>query len=150
VRRLQAATRSSLRDLQHHQTLDNAPMLLGYHNPGFNELILEERADLIAETCSHINEFVEVLHKMMRFLEHGKPNRRGPAATKVASRDIKAAVLREVDGLTNRQIAQVLCINTPSDFPIKGDHPRVRKMVGRGRRALVAALGEEGSVRVSV
>ena len=80
---------------------------------------------------------MEALHKLMRFLEHGKPNRRGPAATKVA-------VLREVDDLTNRQIAQVLCINTPSDFPIKGDHPRVRKMVGRGRRTLVAALGEEG------
>jgi hypothetical protein len=38
----------------------------------------------------------------------------------------------------------VLCINTPSDFLIKGDHPTVRKMVRRGRRALVAALGEEG------
>ena len=62
----------------------------------------------------------------------------------MAARDIKAAILREVDGLTNRQIAQALCINTPSDFPIKGDHPTVRKMVRRGRSALVAALGEEG------
>jgi DNA-directed RNA polymerase specialized sigma24 family protein len=60
------------------------------------------------------------------------------------SRDIRAAILREVDGLTNRQIAQALCINTPSDFLIKGDHPTVRKMVRRGRRALVAALREEG------
>ena len=119
-------------------------MLLRYHSPGFDELVLEERADLIEETCSHINEFVEVLHKLMTFLEHGKPKRRGPAATKVAARDIKAAVLREVDGLTNRQIAEVLCINTPADFLIKGDHPTVRKMVRRGRSALVAALGEEG------
>jgi hypothetical protein len=87
---------------------------------------------------------LEVLHKLMTFLEHGKPKRRGPAATKVAARDIKAAVLREVDGLTNRQIAEVLCINTPADFPIKGDHSSVRKMVGRGRSALVAAFGEEG------
>jgi hypothetical protein len=62
----------------------------------------------------------------------------------VAARDIKAAILREVDGLTNRQIAQALCINIPSDFPIKGDHPTVRKMVRRGRSALVAALSEEG------
>jgi hypothetical protein len=119
-------------------------MLLRYHSSGFDEMVLEERADLIEETCSHINEFVEVLHKLISFLEHGKPKRRGPAATKVASRDIKAAVLREVDGLTNRQIAEVLCINTPADFLIKGDHPTVRKMVRRGRSALVAALGEEG------
>jgi len=45
---------------------------------------------------------MEVLHKLMTFLEHGKPKRRGPAATKVTARDIKPTVLREVDGLTNR------------------------------------------------
>src|SRR5215211_7636016 len=136
--------RPTLEDLRHHQTLDYALMLLRYHSPGFDEMTLEARADLIAETCAHINQFLEVLHRMMTFLEHGKPRRRGPATTKVASRDIKAAVLREVDGLTNRQIAQALCINTPSDFLIKGDHPTVRKMVRRGRSALVAALGEDG------
>ena len=53
-------------------------------------------------------------------------------------------VLREVDGLTNRQIAEVLCMNVPADYLIKGDYPTVRKMVRRGRSALVAALGEEG------
>ncbi len=133
-----------LREPRYDQTLDYALMLLRYHSSGFDDLAIEERADLIEETCSHINEFVEVLHRLMTFLEHGKPKRRGPEATKVASRDIKAAVLREVDGLTNRQIAEVLCMNTPADFLIKGDHPRVRKMVSRGRSALVAALGEEG------
>ena len=136
--------RPTLQDLRHHQTLDYALMLLRYHSPGFDELTLEERADLITETCAHMNEFVEVLHKLMTFLEHGKPKRRGPAATKVAARDVKAAVLRDVDGLSNRQIAEVLCMNLPADFLIKGDHPRVRKMVRRGRSALVAALGEGG------
>ncbi len=135
---------STLQDLRHHQSLDYALMLLRYHSPGFDDLAIEERADLIAETCSHINEFLEVLHKLMTFLEHGKPKRRGPAATKVAARDVKAAVLRDVDGLSNRQIAEVLCMNLPADFLIKGDHPRVRKMVRRGRSALVAALGEGG------
>ena len=136
--------RPTLQDLRHHQTLDYALMLLRYHSPGFDKLALEERADLIEETCAHINKFVEVLHKLISFLEHGKPKRRGPAATKVASRDIKAAVLKEVDDLTYRQIAEVLCMNTPADFLIKGDHPTVRKMVKRGRSALVVALGEEG------
>jgi len=80
----------------------------------------------------------------MSFLDHGKPKRRGPAATKLAARDIKAAILKKVDGLTNRQIAEVLCMNTPADFLIKGDYPTVRKMVKRGRSVLVVALGEEG------
>src|SRR5215213_4074757 len=136
--------RPFLQDLRHHQTLDYALMLLRYHSPGFDDLALEERADLIAETCAHLNKFVEVLHKLITFLEHGKPGRRGPAATKVASRDVKAAVLRDVDGLSNRQIAEALCMNLPADVLIKGDHPKVRKMVSRGRSALVAALGEEG------
>ena len=137
------ALRPTLKDLRHHQTLDYALMLLRYYSPGFDDLPLEERADLVGETCAHINEFVEVLHKLMSFLEHGKPKRRGPAATKLAARDIKAAILKEVDGLTNRQIAEVLCMNTPADFLIKGDHPTVRKMVKRGRSVLVVALGEE-------
>jgi hypothetical protein len=143
-RRTREDLRPILQDLRHHQTLDYALMLLRYHSPGFDDLALEVRADLIAETCAHINEFVEVLRKLMTFLEHGKPKRRGPAATKVASRDVKAAVLRDVDGLSNRQIAEALCMNLPADFLIKGDHPTVRKMVRRGRSALVAALGEAG------
>jgi hypothetical protein len=69
---------------------------------------------------------------------------RGPAATKVASKDVAAAVLRDVDGLTNREIGERLGVPLPTDFRIKADHPRVRKMVGRGRRTLKAALGEEG------
>jgi hypothetical protein len=51
----------ALKDLRHHQTLDYASMLLRYHSPGFDDLPLEERADLVGETCAHINEFVEVL-----------------------------------------------------------------------------------------
>ena len=35
-------------------------------------------------------------------------------------------------------------MNTPADFLIKGDHPTIRKMLRRGRSALVASLGEEG------
>ncbi|MDQ3498729.1 MAG: hypothetical protein M3514_14730, partial [Actinomycetota bacterium] len=45
--------RPTLQDLRHHQTLDYALMLLRYHSPGFDELTLEERADLITETCAH-------------------------------------------------------------------------------------------------
>jgi hypothetical protein len=73
VKWLQAATRSGLRDLWHHQALDFALVLLRYHGPGFDELALEEHADLIRETCSHINEFVEVLHKQISFMPINSP-----------------------------------------------------------------------------
>jgi hypothetical protein len=78
------------------------------------------------------------------FFEHGRAHYRGRASTKVVSRDVEAAILRDVDGLTNREIGERLDVPLPPDFRIKADHPTVRKMVGRGRRALKAALGEDG------
>lgn len=136
--------RAQLRELRHHQTLDYVLTLLRYHRPDFDDLRPELRADLVAETCAHANELMEVLRKIVSFLEHGKPNRRGPAAARIATRDVRAAVLKDVDGLTYRRIGDELCVPLPADFPIKGDHPTVRKMVGRGRRLLENALGEEG------
>jgi hypothetical protein len=97
----------------------------------------------VADACAHINEFMEALRRLVTFLEHGRLNYRGPAAIKVARKDIAAAVLRDVDGLTNREIGERLGVPLPTDFRIKADHPTVRKMVGRGRRTLKAALGED-------
>ncbi len=143
-RSVDCGIKSRLDDLCHYQTLDYVLALLRYHRPGFDDLPRNERVDLVAETCTHANELVEVLRKLVSFLEHGRPNRRGPAATKVAARDVRAAVLKDVDGFTNRRIGEELCIPLPADFLIKGDHPTVRKMVGRGRKVLERALGEKG------
>ena len=57
---------------QHYQTLVYALTLLRYLGPGFDGIVLEERADLIEETCSRVNEFGENLHKPISFLEHGR------------------------------------------------------------------------------
>jgi hypothetical protein len=64
-------------------------------------------------------------------------------ATRVLTRDAKAAVLRDVDGLTNRQIGAQHSVPIPADFLIKNDHPTVRKMVRHGRKVLEEALGKE-------
>ena len=136
--------REATRKLRHPQALDYVLTLLRYHRPGFDDLPVEERAELVAETCSHINEFLDSLRKLVAFLEHGQPGRRGPAATRVAARDIKAAILKDVEGLTYRQIGEKFGITLPADFIHKGDHPTVRKMVGRGRGAMEGALGQEG------
>jgi hypothetical protein len=119
-------------------------MLLRCHQLGFDDLPPQERTNLLLDACAYDNRLLEALRKLVRFLEHGEINFRGPAALKVAGRDIQAAVLREVDRLTNREIGEHLGVPLPADFRIKGDHPTVRKMVGRGRRILKAVLGEEG------
>lgn len=136
--------RENLRKLKHHQALDYVLTLLRYHHPDFDDRPLEERADLIAETCAHINELLEALRRFVSSLEHGTPGRRGPAATRVTARDVKAAILKDVHGLTYKEIGETLGVPLPADFGLKGDHSSVRKMVRRGRCAVEGALGQEG------
>ncbi|GEM_PF-2343176 len=136
--------REVLQSLRHHQALDYVLALLRYHRPGFDDLPLEQRADLLAETCAYVNVFLEALRKLVSFLEHGLPGRRGPVPTRLVGRDVKATILKDVDGLTYREVARELCIPLPVDFVVKGDSPAVRRMVARGREVLEGALGEEG------
>lgn len=133
----------TLEDLRHHQSLDYVLTLLRYHRPGFDDMPREDRVALVAGTCSYVNAFLEALRKLMAFLEHGTPGRRIPAATKAAARDVRAAVLKDVDDLTYREIGDELGV-PPPEYDGKGDHPTVRKMVRRGRRILEQALGVEG------
>lgn len=139
--------REILQNLKHHQTLDYVLCMLRYHRPGFDDLPVEERAEFLAETSAYVNVFLDALRKLVSFLEHGVPGRRGPVPTRLIGRDVKAAVLKDVDGLTYREVACTLCIPVPADFGVKGDHPAVRRMVARGREVLEGALGEEGWLR---
>lgn len=134
----------TLRNLRHHRALDYVLTLLRYHRLGFDDLPLEERAGLVADTSAHVNRLLETLRKLSTFLEHGRPGRRGPTAARVTARDVTATVLKDVDGLTHREIGERFGILLPVDFGYKGDHATVRKMVLRGRRVLERALGAEG------
>lgn len=133
-----------LRSLRHHQTLDYVLLLLRYHRPGFDALPLEERAALLADSCAHLNDSLEAVRKFMTYIEHGVPGRGAVPAAKSVARDVKAAILKDVEGLTYRQIEDRLGVQPPANFDYKGDHSSVRKMVGRGRRFFTTGLGDEG------
>jgi len=107
-RRAAEGLRTAFRELRHHHALDYVLMLLRYHRPGFDDLPPQERTNLVVDACAHANEFLEALRKLFAFLEHGQLHFREPAAIKVASKDVAAAVLRDVDGLTNREIGERL------------------------------------------
>ena len=118
--------------------------LIQYYRPEFDSCSPQEKQDLIEKTCGYINAFLESLRNLQAFLEYGAPNRKLIPAAKEPNRDVQAAVLRDVDGLTHRQIGEQMGIPTPPNFEIKGEHQTVRKMVERGRRILEGAFGEEG------
>ncbi len=130
-------------NLQHHQSLDYVLLLLRHHRKGFDDLPQVEKLALVERTCHHINEFLEALRRLTAFLEFGVPGKHLKEATEDADRDVKAAVLHDVDGMTHREIGEELGVPLPDDYNVKGDHPTVRQMVKRGRKIIVGALGEE-------
>ncbi len=87
------------RNLQHHQSLDYVLLLLRHHRPGFDDPPQAEKRALIERTCHYVNEFLEALRRLMAFLEFGTPGKQLKDATKDADRDVKAAVLYDVDGM---------------------------------------------------
>ena len=133
-----------LQTLRHHQTLDYLLLLLRYHRPDFDDAPLEERASLLADACARLNASLETLKDFMAFVEYGTPKRGAIPAAKSVARDVRMAILKDVEDLTYKQIGERLGISPSASYSYKGDHAAVRKMVGRGRRFLTAGLGDEG------
>lgn len=129
-------------NLQNHKAIDYVLMLLRYHRPNFDNLSHEEKAWLVEQSCSRINEFLESLRKLMTLLEYGSPNRDTRMAVENAGRDIKAAVLKDVDQLSLSQIRREL--GEPQKTKNPDDVSAVSKMVVRGRGILENAWGKEG------
>jgi hypothetical protein len=118
--------------------------LLRYFRPDFDGLPQEERLALIEGAYDRINDLLEASHKLAEYLEYGAPTRDLRTAVENASIDIHAAVLRDVDGLTNRDIAEQLDVEISSDARVVSDYSRISRMVARGKDILERAWGRDG------
>ncbi len=100
--------------------------------------------------CDRIFEFLEALRKLVSFLEFGAFDpAKGKAAlpnrtVQNADRYIKAAVLRDVEGLTHPAIAEEMNVPLPRNYDVKKDIEAVRDLYEKGRIILERALGEGG------
>ena len=118
--------------------------LLDHFRPGFAELPHEQRLGLIEGTCSRVFKFLEALRQLVDFLEFGEPGRDLRPKIEHAARDVEAAILKDVNSLTERSIARRLGVPLTENGDAKSDFSTVTKMVKRGRSVLREAYGEDG------
>jgi hypothetical protein len=117
--------------------------LLRYYRPSFDTLPGEEQRDLIDATTERVDAFLKASRQLVEFLEYGVPGRKLRSALRDANRDVRAAVLCEVEGLSSPRIAERFGLRMSAAYKNKHEHKGVEEMIERGRRLLVAALGEQ-------
>jgi hypothetical protein len=118
--------------------------LLKYYRPEFDKHPWEDQLALMERACTYVDELLGAVRKLTAFLEYGTPSGLPNRAAEKLDRDIQAAILKDVDDLTYREIGQELGIPPPRNVDIKGDYSTARMAVNRGRKILERALSEEG------
>jgi len=131
-------------DLPTHMALEFMTVLLRHYRPEFDTLPYSERVALLRDGCSRVNEVLESLRKLVGFLEHGIPERDLRPKLEKAARDVRAAELRDIEGLSNRQIGEQLGITPPPSDEIRRTNSTAGAAADRGRALVVGALTEEG------
>jgi len=128
------------------RALKYALTLLRYYRPNFDRLPSNEQRHLILGTCIRIHDFMESLHSLMASVEYGTPsgNPNKIVDARFATRDIKASLLKDVDGLSYPEVGRRLGLTRSWHDENKNDHEGARRMVRRGREYLKRALGEDG------
>ncbi len=121
-----------------------AGYLLAYYRSDSGDRSYEENVRLVQKTCTYIYDFLESLRRLLEFLEYGEPDQDTRPVVEAAERDMQAAVLKYVDGLKHREIAEELNIPLSESARTTGDLSTVREIIRRGRRILEQAWGEEG------
>jgi hypothetical protein len=131
-------------DLATHVALEYVAALLRHYRPEFDTLPYSERVDLLKVGCRRVNEVLASLRKLERFLEFGIPERDLRTKLEKAARDVRAAELRDIEGLNKREIGEHLGITPPPSDKISRTNTTAGVAADRGRELVVRALSEEG------
>jgi hypothetical protein len=131
-------------DLATHVALEFVAALLRHFRPEFDTLPYSERVALLKDGCRRVNELLEGLRKWVRFLEFGAPEKDLRTKLENAARDVRAAELRDIEGLSKREIGKRLGITPPPSDVDRRTNTTAGVAADRGRELLVRALSEEG------
>jgi hypothetical protein len=131
-------------DLMAHRPLLFAIALLRHYRPDFDKLSREGKERLLIECYERVDEVLKSVRLLSSFLTHGGREKRQRAAWKDPHTAVKAALLKDVEGLKHHEIAEIARIDSPDNRRIKRDYPKVRQAIDRGRDILQRAYGPEG------
>ncbi len=125
-----------------------AVALLRYRRPDFDDYTLEQQLELVAKHRKHINEFLEKQREQMAFLEYGTPERTPPPVRR-ARDQVRAVVLKDVEGLSRLEIAEKLGIDITEEhvkdrYKQDAKIPEVDGLIRDGRSLLGKLLSSEG------
>jgi hypothetical protein len=146
-----ATTKDEFAALRNIKAFATAELLLRHFRPDYDELSMGEQAALIEATCGRLNGFHAALKELTSFVEYGqvnadtrKPKKLKPGI-KDARRDIRAALYKHVEGLSNEEIGERQGTGRRGAAQeSKRDDSTTRTRVGRGTKLLRRAWGEEG------
>jgi hypothetical protein len=127
-----------------HVALEYVAALLRHNRPEFDTLPYSERVALLKEGCRRVNEVLESQRKLVSFLEYGVPEKDLRPKLEKAARDVRAAELRDIEGLSNPKIGERLDVTPPPSDMIRRTNSKAGAAADRGRELLVRALSEAG------
>ncbi len=118
-----------------------AVALIRFFKPDFDGYPHERQVDLIVQTCARLDGLLEAIDKLFNYLEYGAKDRDTRAEVENVKRDVRAAVLRDVHGLGNVEIGEMLGLPATKADDIRRDNNKVRTRIKVGRRILEDAFG---------
>jgi hypothetical protein len=123
--------------------LEYVVALLRHYRPEFDEMPRAEQLALMREGLVRVNNFLRGLRQLEAFLEYGVSGKDLRPKIEDAAGDIRAAELRAVEGLSNREVGEVLGIAPSENDVAKRDNAKARTRADRGETLLISNLGEE-------
>jgi hypothetical protein len=120
--------------------------LLRHYRVDYGELSSAEQARLVMQVLGHTNVLLEAARRLALCIQHANPSKGLPSnPIKKANRDVRAAELRDIEGLSYVEIGKRLSVPQFPSEQHKGDNQRVREeIVPNGRMILRTALGDQG------
>jgi NADH dehydrogenase/NADH:ubiquinone oxidoreductase subunit G len=98
---------------------------------------------LIVGCCRRVNALLEASRQLGAFLEYGASDKDLRAPLEEVERYVRAAELKDVEGLSDRKIGEILGIEPAPSDEIRRQNSNVRHAVKQGKRLFTDAWGEE-------